>query len=140
MACFGVNILLIYSPHPCFISSSVFYPLIRILSPHPVFIPSSVFYPLICVLSSHPCFIPSSVFYLLICAIRICAIRIRIRVLSQHRISLPPAPVPHEYGHARWLITKRHLLYHYSIYNFKRHVARCIFSIVCNAIMMKAKH
>ena len=56
----------VLSPHPCFIPSSVFYPLIRVLSPHPCFIPSSVFYPLIRVLSPYPCFIPLSVFYSLI--------------------------------------------------------------------------
>ena len=96
MACFGVNILLIYplirvlSPHPCFIPTSVFYPLIRVLYPHPCFILSSGFYPLIRVLSPrlrfippirvlspHPCFIPSSVFYSLI------------RVLSPHPCFIP---------------------------------------------------
>ena len=68
---------IVLSPYPCFIPSSVFYPLIRVLPPHPCFIPSSVFYPLIRVLSPHPCFIPSSVFYPLI------------RVLSPHPCFIP---------------------------------------------------
>ena len=85
MACFGRQYTAYLSPHdhPCFIPSSVFYPLIRVLSPHPCFIPPSVFYPLICVLSPppcfipYPCFIPSSVFYPLI------------RVLSTHPCFIP---------------------------------------------------
>ena len=57
-------------PYPCFISSSGLkhsYVYVSknsnffVLSPHPCFIPSSVFYPLIRVLFPHPCFIPSSV-------------------------------------------------------------------------------
>ena len=53
-----------------------------------------LFIPPIRVLSPHPCFTPSSVFYPLIRAIRIRAIRIRIRFLSQHRISPPPPARP----------------------------------------------
>ena len=85
MACFGVNILLIYplirvlSPYPCFIPPSMFYLLNRVLSPHPCFVPSSMFYPLIRVLSPHPCFIPSFVFYP------------PIRVLSPHPCFIPPS-------------------------------------------------
>ena len=54
-----------------------FFP--RVSSPHPCFIPSSVFYPLIRVLFLHPCFIPSSLFY----SSSVFYPPIRIRVLSQ---------------------------------------------------------